>query len=162
MDTLQLLDQLEDVLEGSRKLGRKALFLDVDRVLDVVDEIRQSLPEDVKAADRITREADHIRENARVDATTITDHARADGEKIVEDARAEAERMVDASEIKRMATIQAKEIVASAEEEARSVKSGADSYAREVLTDLDNFVAKVSKTIQHGRDKLEQKASSEI
>lgn len=156
IETLDLVNKLEDLVENSRQLFNTA-FVNTEEFYNLVNKIRASLPEDVKTAARITRDADRVINDAKEQAAQITDQAKADAANIVEAARVESTRLVDASEIKQMATAQAKEIVASSEEEARSVKAGSDEYAREVLSDLEGFVAKVLSTIQRGRDKLDAK-----
>jgi len=130
------------------------VFVNEDELYALVTKIRTSLPEDVKAAGRITRDADHIVSDAKEQAAQITDQARAEGAKVVEDAKVEAAQLVDSSEIKRLATAQAKEIIVASEDEARITKAGADEYAKEVLDDLEGFVNRVLNTIQRGRDKL--------
>jgi len=159
METPELIQKLEELVEKSRQLFNNA-FVNVDEFYTLTNKIRASLPEDVKSAARVTRDADHILNDAKEQAAQINDQAKADAVKIIEEARSEAARMVDASEISRLAAAQAKEIIASAEEEARNTRAGADEYAREVLSDLEGFVAKVLNTITHGRDKLETKSGS--
>lgn len=158
IETLDLINKLDELVENSRQLFNTA-FVNTEEFYNLINKIRASLPEDVKTAARITRDADRVINDARDQAAQIIDQSKAEGVNIVEAARAEAARLVDASEIKQMATAQAKGIIASAEDEARSTKDGADAYAREVLTDLEGFVAKVLNTIQRGRDRLETKGS---
>ena len=153
---MELLDKIEELVEKSRQLFSTA-FVNIDEFYTLTNKIRASLPEDVKSAARITREADHIIADAKEQSAQGIDQAQAEAAKIVEDVKAEAARLVDSSEIKRLATAQAKEIIASAEEEARGTKAGADEYANEVLSDLESFATKVLSTIQRGRDKLEHK-----
>lgn len=159
METPELIQRLEELVEKSRQLFNNA-FVNVDEFYTLTNKIRASLPEDVKSASRITRDADHIVNDAKEQGAQMTDQAKADAIKIIEEARAEAAKMIDASEIYRLATAQAKEIIASAEEEARTTRAGADEYAREVLSDLEAFVTKVLNTITHGRDKLETKSGN--
>lgn len=161
METLELLQQLEDLIDNSKQLGGKAFFVNTDVFFKLTDQLRDSLPEDVKAADRITRDSDQIIDDAKEQAARIISKAKDDAAESVTAAQTKADRLVDESEIKRLAVFQSKEIIASAEEEAKSVKSGADAYAKEVLNNLENFVTALSKTIQRGRDTLEQKAGAD-
>lgn len=160
IETPELIQKLEDLVDGSKQLMHTA-FVNIDQFFALTNKLRASLPEDVKAAARITRDADHIVSDAREQAAQVIDQAKADAARIIEEGRAEAARLVEASEISRLATAQAKEIIASAEQEARSTRVGADEYAREVLSDLEGFVEKVLTTIQRGRDKLEHKSDAE-
>ena len=160
IETLELIDRLEELVEKSRQLFNTA-FVNTDEFFTLTGKVRASLTEDIKTAARITRDADRVINDAKEQAAQNADQAKAEAASFMDAARAEAAKLVDASEIKQMATTQAKEIVASAEEEARSTKAGADEYAREVLSDLEGFVAKVVSTIQRGRDKLEGRGGVE-
>ena len=158
IETLELINKLEDLVESSRQLFNTA-FVNTEEFYNLINKVRASLPEDVKTAARITRDADRIINDAREQAAQIADQAKAEAANISEAARAEAMKIVDASEIKQMATAQAKGIIGSAEDEARATKEGSDAYAREVLSDLEGFAAKVLNTIQRGRDKLDTKGA---
>jgi cell division septum initiation protein DivIVA len=151
------LDKLEDLIERKHLWG--TAFVNMDDFFTIVNKLRASLPEDMRSAQRITRDADQVIGEAKEQGSRIIDQAKIAAAKVVEDGKTEQARLIEESEIKRMAILQAKEIVASAEEEAQATKAGADSYAREVLDDLQNFVGKVAKTIQLGKDKLEQKST---
>lgn len=151
------MEKLEDLIDRKKLWGTS--FVNMDDFFTIVNKLRASLPEDLRTAQRITKEADKVIGEARDQGSRIIDQAKTDAAKIVEDGKAEQARLTDESEIKRMATLQAKEIVASAEEESRGIKAGADSYARDVLDDLQGFVGKVAETIRRGKDKLEQKST---
>ena len=55
----------------------------------------------------------------------------------------------------------AREIIAGAEHTAREVRAGADEYAKEVLSNLESFTSRMIGTIQRGREKLEQRDTSQ-
>lgn len=75
-----MLDKLEDLVENSRQWFNKA-FVNVDEFDDLLKRIRASLPEDMKSAARITRDAEHIINDAKEQAAQIIDEARAEREK---------------------------------------------------------------------------------
>lgn len=161
IESLDLIMELDRLVDRSYHFLTKTL-IDTEEFYALTKRIKDALPEDVKAADRITREADHIVRSAREQANHIIDESRAEASRIVEEAKAEAQRLVDSSEISRLATAQSKEIIESAEEEAQAIKAGADTYAREVLSDLESHVIRVLNTIRRGREKLQRGEKPEV
>jgi vacuolar-type H+-ATPase subunit H len=179
IDTYKVLDQLESLVEDSKKF-MGFVRLDEEEFFMLVSKLRASLPEDVRRAGKITQNSDKIMEAAQSEAEMAIDSAHEDAGKIVEDARIEAEQvlteakaqseaLVQQSEIQRIATAQAKEIVSQAEQEADDIRAGADDYAREILVSLEGHVTEamgqvqgrvdaVLNTIRRGRQKLEQTA----
>lgn len=160
MDTYELLDKLEELVDRKSKHFLHKAIVDADEFFDLLGSIRTSLPEDVKSASRVTRDAEQIINNAKEQAEQILDQARAEAAKIVEDAREEAAKLVDANEITILAAARAKEIIDAAEQEAKSIRAGADDYARDVLSELENFISRVQGTIRHGREKLSHKVNT--
>jgi vacuolar-type H+-ATPase subunit H len=179
IDTYKVLDQLETLVEDSKKF-MGFVRLDEDEFFMLVSKLRASLPEDVRRAGKIAQNSDKIMEAAQSEAEMALDAARGDSEKILSDARLEAERvlaeakaqseaLVQQSEIQRIASAQAREIVSQAEQEADDIRAGADDYAREILVTLESQVTDamgqvqgrvdgVLNTIRRGRQKLEQTA----
>src|SRR5205814_8364858 len=72
MDILYLLDQLEEVLgAGSRLPLTSRTLVDEPEILDILDQIRVSIPEEVKAGRRLTQERDQVISDARAEAERI-------------------------------------------------------------------------------------------
>src|SRR5579864_9227360 len=78
VDVLYLLDQLEEVLgAGSRVPLTSRTLVDEPEILDIIDQIRLSIPEEIKAAKRLTEERDQLLSAARVEADRILQEADA-------------------------------------------------------------------------------------
>ena len=81
MDALELLDELEDIIDKGASVpfsGR--CILERDELLDVVQEIKIKLPDDLKQAKWIKEERQRILEEAQAEADSIIKTAE---EKIV-------------------------------------------------------------------------------
>ena len=59
MDIQHLLDRLEALLSDSRRIGGK-LIVDAQRSWDLIDQMRISVPEEVRQAQRVNQERDRI------------------------------------------------------------------------------------------------------
>ena len=181
IDTYKVLDQLESLVEDSKKF-MGFMKLDEEEFFMLVSKLRASLPEDVRRAGKITQNSDKIMEaaqseaemqleSARSEAERVLVEARAESERLLTDAKAQSEALVSQSEIQRIASAQAREIVAQAEHDADEIRLGADDYARDILVTLEDQITDVMgqvqgrvdgmlSTIRRGRQKLEQTAAN--
>jgi vacuolar-type H+-ATPase subunit H len=178
-DIFRLLDQLEELPEKAKHLPMNTLVgFDHEQFYYLVLKVRANLPEEMKKAQRIARDADRIIDEAkeaavqhlehgrteanrtletgRNEAERIVERAKEDGNRLVEQARAHAAAMVEQSEIMQMAKAQAHEILRHAENEAAEIRKGADEYAKDVLVNLEAVIGKAMSTIQRGRESLNQ------
>src|SRR5438094_10433798 len=100
VDILYLLVQLEEVLGGGSRLPLTSRTLvDEQEVLDILDQIRVSIPEELTAARQLTRDRDQVLADARAEA-----------ERIVRDADAEAANRVADHSLVRSAELRAADI----------------------------------------------------
>jgi len=120
--------------------------LDQATILELVDQLRTSVPDEVRQARRITE-----------DAGRITDRAREEGETIVGRAQEQAAQMLEERELVRAAQQRAAEILDQAQDEAREVRRGADEYAAGVLIRLEGECIKALTSIKRGIDMLDER-----
>jgi cell division septum initiation protein DivIVA len=144
MDIQHLLDRLETLLSDSRRIGGK-LIVDAQRSWDLIDQMRISIPEEVKQAQRVNQERDRIIAQAKEEAGRIIDLARQDAGKLTEEHRI----ALQAQEL--AATIEAR-----ARREADSVQREADEYAMDVLAQLDADLARTLTVVRNGIEKLQR------
>jgi len=142
MDIQHLLDRLEALLSDSRRIGGK-LIVDAQRSWDLIDQMRISVPEEVKQAQRVNQERDRIIAQAKEEAG-----------RIIELARQEAAKLTEEHEIAQQAQALAATIEARARREAENVQYEADEYVMEVLTKLDEDLARTLTVVRNGIEKL--------
>src|SRR5215472_9599658 len=76
VDILDLLDQLEEVLgAGSHLPLTSRTLVDEQEILDILDQIRVSIPDEIKAARRLTQERDQMLADARAEADRLVHEA---------------------------------------------------------------------------------------
>jgi len=145
MDILHLIDQLEALLnEGSHPpLVGKRVLLDEQRAWEIIDQMRVSIPEEVKKAKRINQERDRI-----------IAQANEEGARIIELAKDEAEQLASDTEIAHQAQSRATTIVERAQREADALKADADDYTVLVLGKLEEDLAKALGIVRNGLLKL--------
>jgi len=144
LDLLNALNELEELVETSGKipLTRKVL-VDEERVLDLLDRIRTTIPEEIRQAKWIIQEREKVLGDSQKEAM-----------RIIEEAQKQVEKQADDSEIARQAKIMAEEIVRKAESVAREIKEGARSYADDILANLEDNLNKILSQIDKGRSEL--------
>jgi cell division septum initiation protein DivIVA len=120
--------------------------VDQGAVLELVDQVRVSMPEEVRQAQRITGEA-----------ARIVEHAREEGDAVIARAQEQAAQMLEERELVRLAQQRAAEILEQANREAGDVRRGADEYAAGVLIRLEGEVTKTLTSIKHGIEMLDQR-----
>ena len=112
----------------------------------MIDQLRVSVPDEVRQARRITEEAGRI-----------TERAREEGDTIVARAQQQAAQMLEERELVRAAQQRAGEILEQAQGEAQEVRRGADEYAAGVLIRLEGECIKALTSIKRGIDMLDER-----
>jgi dsDNA-specific endonuclease/ATPase MutS2 len=120
--------------------------VDQATVLELIDQLRVSVPDEVRQARRITEEASRITERAQEEADAI-----------IARAQQQAAQMLEERELVRAAQQRAAEIIEIAQGEAREVRRGADEYAAGVLIRLEGECIKALTSIKRGIDMLDDR-----
>lgn len=144
MDIQHLLDRLEALLSDSRRIGGK-LIVDAQRSWDLIDQMRISIPEEVKQSQRINQERDRIIAQAKEEAGRIVELARQEAAKLTE------EHVVTQEAQELAATIEAR-----ARREAESIQREADEYVLEVLSQLDADLTRTLTVVRNGVEKVKR------
>lgn len=147
IDILHLVDRLETLIEQGRRIPlTSAVIVDEGTFLDIIDQMRISIPEEIKQAKRLQQE----REN-------VIAEAQKEGAKIIAEAREDAARLVAEHELRRQAQVRAERILEEAERQAQVVRQGADDYAAGVLAKLGQELEALQRTIANGLVTLDQR-----
>ncbi|HAP93368.1 MAG TPA: ATPase [Desulfotomaculum sp.] len=144
MELFSILNELEELIGDSPKIPLTGkVIVNEDRLLDCMDRIRASLPEEIRQAKWVLQE----REKMLVDS-------KKEAMRILEDSQKQLDRRAEESEVVRQARIMADEVVQRAEQVAREIKQGARDYADDVLCGLEGELDKLIAQIKNGRAEL--------
>jgi vacuolar-type H+-ATPase subunit H len=156
LDLLYLLEQLEDVLAaGSHVPLTSRILVDDQELLDIIDQMRVSMPDEIKAARRLTEERDKIIADARIEADRTVGEARDEAEQILRDADARAAERLSEHHLVRAAQDRAADIEDRAMRQAADIRREADAYAYRVLQKLREQIGQVAQTVDRGIDELD-------
>lgn len=140
MDILHLIDRLEEELGQGRRLPLTSIVVvNEQRLWDIIDAMRISIPEEVQKAQRVEQERERI-----------LAQAREEGGRIVDLARRRAEEMTASHELIQSAQAEGAKILSQAQSEAQRFQKEADSYAFDVLIQLEEQLRRVLQTVQNG------------
>jgi len=143
-----LVERLNALLENGRRFPlSNNVVVDQSVALDLVEQLRLAVPEEVKQARRITEESDRILERAQEEA-----------DRIVARAQEQAAFLIEERELTRAAEERSRQIVEEGHTQADEIRRGADEYAAGVLIRLEGEVVKVLQSIKHGIALLDERA----
>lgn len=145
MDILHLIDQLEELFNESKSVWlTNDVMIKEDRLIDLIDQMRLSIPDEIKQSQQIMNQKERILAQAQEEANRTINLAR---EKSVE--------MVERDGIVESARIKADQILRRAEEQSKMVKQDADEYAVETLRNLKIELEKILNQVNNGIRTLE-------
>jgi len=145
MDVLVLIDKLDDVIHNARTVPlTDSVMLDREELYDLLDQMRSTIPEEIKQARWIVKERQEMLAEAKQEA-----------DRIVAEANEKAARLASQEEVVRLAEKQAKEIIEDARERERETRLGAEDYADDVLANLEVNLEKFLVAVRRGRERLQ-------
>lgn len=140
-----LLERLESQIATGTGVPRtRKVLVDKDAVLDLIDQLRVAVPEEIHAAKRINAESERIIEKANDESGRIS--AR---------AQEQATFLIGERGLLEAAQAEGRRIIADASEVADGVRLGADAYAAQILESLETEVRKALAGIEKGIGVLE-------
>jgi cell division septum initiation protein DivIVA len=140
-------ERLEAMIANGRKLPLTSnVVVDQAAALDLVDELRHAVPEEVQSARRINADGERILERAQQES-----------ERVVAKAQEQAAFLIDERGLTEAAEADGRRIVEDALAEAAEIRRGSDQYAADVLVRLEGEVVKALQSIRRGIELLDER-----
>ena len=144
MDIMYLVDRLEALVNGSRRVPLSSrIMLEEEDVLAIVEQMRQTIPNEIKQARRVLQDREQILKQAQSEA-----------EKIVTMARERAEYMINQEGILTMAKERGEQMLSDAQRDAQSTRSEIEQYAVDVLGHLEQQLELQLHQVRNGLQEL--------
>jgi hypothetical protein len=139
IDILYLVDRLENLVASSRRvpLVNQIMLKEAD-ILSILDQMRTSIPDEIKQARRIIQ-----------DKERILAHVQADANKIMERAHEDAQEAINRESLLRLA-----------DEKAEQIKVEADAYVAETLRALRDHLTSIEMDIDRSILSIEKGLAS--
>jgi F0F1-type ATP synthase membrane subunit b/b' len=141
MDILHLVDRLEELLNESHAVPMTHnVIVDEDRMLDLIDQMRVAIPEEVKKSQQMLAQRDRLLAQAQEEAN-----------RTLAIAREKSEQLVERDAIVQAAQGRADQLIDQAKAESVTIRSEADEYVldalRRIEIELDRFLNQVRNGI---------------
>ena len=144
MDILHLVDRLEELFNESRPIPlTHNVIVDEDRILEIIDQMRISIPEEVKKAQQVIAQRDRMLAQAQEEANrTITL------------AKQKAEEFVTRDAIVSAAQSRAEQVMIQARADTEGMRREADDYILNSLSTLESELTRLLNQARNGIAKL--------
>lgn len=144
MDIQHLVDRLEDLIDEGRHMPfSKYTMIDEERALELIDQMRISIPEEIEKSSRILSTRDRILAQANEEAA-----------RVVQLARKKGEEMLDQEVSVQAAHNRAANIIEQARLEAENIIADADKYVLDELQRLEQHLIKTLTVVRNGMVEL--------
>jgi F0F1-type ATP synthase membrane subunit b/b' len=146
MDILHLVDRLEELFNESRSVPfTHSVVVNEDRMLDIIDQMRVSIPEAIRKAQQLLAQRDRI-----------LAQAQEEGNRTLILAKEKSEQVIDRDAIVEAAKARSEQILQQANLECDQTKREADAYVLDTLIKLENELSKSLSQVRNGIEALRQ------
>lgn len=140
MDILQLIDRLEELFNDAKAIPlTHNVIVDEDRMLELIDQMRIAIPEEVKKAQQIVAQKDRVHAQAQEEAN-----------RTLQIARDKASELTHKDMIAQEAQRRADQIISQARAEAEAIRADADNYVLDTLIQLQDQITKLNNQVNNG------------
>jgi hypothetical protein len=144
MDILHLVDRLEELFNSGTHIPlTNETIVNEERFLELIDQLRIAIPEEVKKAQQVIVQKDRLLAQAQEES-----------QRTVELARERVESLVQRDAIATAANARAEQIVQQARVEADATRNDADDYVLESLSKLEAEMSRLLSQVRNGISKL--------
>ena len=150
MDILHLIDRLEELFNESRPIPfTHNVIVDEDRMLDLIDQMRVAIPDEVKKAQQLLAQRDRILAQAQEEVN-----------RTLALAREQSEQLVERDSIVEAAKARSDQIIEQAQQDIQAMRRDADTYVLETLTRLEVEMDRALTQIRNGIRLIQQEKAA--
>lgn len=145
MNMDDLMEQLDETLDSGLKIPGKRVVIDVEKVRAIIDDMRMTMPTEVKQAKGIV-----------ADRADIINNAKREADNIIRVAEERAKAMVAQEEITKLAQAKAGEVLAAAQKKSREMRKAAQDFVDDIMLRSDEMLTANLNEIKKTRAALRQ------
>lgn len=152
MDILHLVDRLEELFNQSRPIPfTNNVVVDEDRMLDLIDQMRVAIPDEVKKAQKLLAERDRTLAQAQEEAA-----------RTLQQAREKSANLTERDSIVEAAHARAEQILEQAKLDAEATRRDADEYVMEALSNLELEMERALNQVRNGIRALQHTQAAKV
>jgi cell division septum initiation protein DivIVA len=142
--TDELLTELVELIETARALPMSSsIVVPRERVLDLLDELRETMPPEMQEARRTITARDALLREASEQAERLRQEADERAQELIDAGRVEHERLVSVTDVHRAATQEAERVRADAASHLADARAAAQRVAEQLRVDAIAYAAKL-------------------
>ena len=150
VDIFALIDELQEEIELSPTRGlSKNKSVDAKIVMEIIEDIKQALHEELDFSRRVVGEKDQILNAAQTQA-----------DEIIKRAKLAAEELVKEDAVSRSAYDKASKLLENSKQKAAEIRQSANTYAEEVFDELEDYYKECIGLIKENKARLYGKAGA--
>ena len=141
----EIISTLYEMVQDARNvpLSSDKCMIERDRVLDLLDEISNMMPGELKQARTIVESRSEVINNAKREA-----------ESILKQAQAQARQLVTEEEIYKQAEQESADLIAAAEEKIRQLKAATNEFVDDALRRTETSIGESLNEIRDARSRF--------
>ena len=152
MDILHLVDRLEELFNESRPIPlTHNVIVNEDRILDIIDQMRVTIPDEMKKAQQVLSQRDRVLAQAQEEAN-----------RTLAIAREKSDHMLERDALAQAAKVQADEIISKALSDSEKSRRDADKYVIDTLMRIEYELERMLNQARNGILALQSVSSGEI
>ena len=138
----QLIDEIEEYIENckSQPLSNSKIIVNKDEIDDLLRELRQKTPEEIKRYQKIISNKEAILNDAREKAQALINEATEHTTELINEHEIMQQAYAQANEIVTQATAQAQEIIDNATSDANAIRIGAIQYTDDLMANAESII----------------------
>jgi glutamyl-tRNA reductase len=145
MNMDDLIEQLDELLDSGFKMPGKRVVVDVEKVRAIVDDMRMTMPTEIKQAKGIV-----------ADRADIINNAKREADSILRSAEERANAMCAQEEITKRARAMAGDTLAAAQKKSREMRKAAQDFVDDLMARSDEQLSANLAEIKKTRAALRQ------
>ena len=149
-----------DTSKAARAGGH--ILVDRAKALELVDQLRLTVPKEIRAAEEVLSQRDHIINLAQTDARRTKSQAEDDYRERVDKHEILAQAEQRAANLLRDAEERARRMIEQAEQQSEANRSEADAYALRSLRTLEQELSNITSSVRRGIDVLSGPATATL
>src|SRR3970040_98624 len=152
MDVLVLIDKLDDLVHNAKAVPlTDQVRLDREEIYEILDQMRATIPEEIKQARWIVKERQEMPAEAKRECDRIS-----------QEAREQAMREASQTEIVKLAEKQAEDIVDDARRQARETRLEMEDWAHGILSALEVDRDRFLTALRRARERLHERSEETV
>ena len=152
----EVISTLYEMVQDARSvpLSSEKCVVERDRVLDLLDEIRNQLPGELKQAKTIVESRGEVINNAKREAESILKQAQAQARQMISDSEIYRQAQEEANAMLQAAKKESGETVQAAQDKIRELKVVTNSYVDDALRQTEQAISEALNEVRESRAKF--------